>query len=492
MALRPATLSEPTRRMIFKRFYDDNLAQASYLIASETTREAIVVDPNVDIGLYTRAAGADRLRIAHVTETHIHADFLSGARELAEATGATLHLSAEGGDFGYGGEALKGANLLSDGSQIEFGEVRVTVAHTPGHTPEHLSFLLSDLARGPEPVGALTGDFIFVGDVGRPDLLEKAAGVAGTMDNSARQLFQSLNRFRTRPDHLQLWPGHGAGSACGKSLGAMPQTTLGYEKLFNWAFAPMSEDAFVEKVLENQPVPPRYFATMKRTNRSVRSPKKNAPSQLGFDELEQALHNKHTVVDTRSAERFAAGHVPGTLNIPLGKSFLNWFGALVPDDDVFYLIADSESDDAIKAILGDLCKIGMTEVAGFFGSDVLRDWKEHRGQVETVEQLDVTALKASAGKNNVQIIDVRSPEEWSHGHLPAARHIPLASLPERIGEIDPAKPIVLQCRGGGRSAIATSLLLAHGLSNATNLIGGYDEWVARGFATEASSPAKPK
>lgn len=477
--------------MIFKRFYDDNLAQASYLIACEHTRDAIVVDPNADIGVYTRAAGADRLRITAVTETHIHADFLSGTRALAEAAGATMHLSGEGGEFGYTAEALERANTLRDGSRIDIGNVRVTVSHTPGHTPEHLTFLVSDLARGEEPVGALTGDFIFVGDVGRPDLLEKAAGVSGTMEKSARQLFQSIARFGKLPNHLQLWPGHGAGSACGKSLGAMPQSTLGYEKLFNWAFAEMTEDEFIEKVLENQPVPPRYFAAMKRLNRTMEKHARNPEcTRLEFADLESALAENDTIVDTRSAEKFAAGHIPGTLNIPLGKSFLNWMGALVDADHDLYLITESESDESLVPILGDLCKIGMTNVAGYFGGDVVQDWKSKRGTIERVSQIDIAALQASNGKNDLQIIDVRSPDEWSHGHLPGARHIPLASLPDRIAELDASRPIVLQCRGGGRSAIATSLLMARGISNVSNLLGGYDAWVAQNLPTE--TPSQPK
>jgi len=479
--------------MIFKRFYDDNLAQASYLIACERTREAIVVDPNVDVGQYTRAAGAERLRIAHVTETHIHADYLSGVRDLADATGASLHLSAEGGEFGYTAAALERANALREGSHIDIGDVRVSARHTPGHTPEHLTFFLSDRVRGDVPVGALTGDFVFVGDVGRPDLLEKAAGVAGTMEDSARKLFQSLDRLKKEPDHLQIWPGHGAGSACGKSLGAMPQSTLGYERLFNWAFADMSEREFVAQVLENQPVPPRYFATMKRRNRDAARPRSNRdPERKGFAELEKALNRACTVVDTRTAERFAAGHIPGTLNIPLGKSFLNWAGALAPDDSDVFLIVDSESDEAVKQILADLCKIGLTNVAAYFGSGVVQEWKTRRGPLNKVAQLEIAGLRDGARAEGVQVIDVRSPEEWSHGHLPGAIHIPLAALPERLEEIDPSRPVVLQCRGGGRSAIASSLLMSRGLTNVANLKGGYDAWVARGLPTQKPAESERK
>lgn len=471
--------------MFFKRFFDENLAQASYMIVCEKTREAIVVDPNIDVSQYTREAGARRARIAHVTETHIHADFVSGARSLAEAAGAALHLSAEGAkEWGYTSEAMKSAKPLRDGSEIVVGRIRLRAAHTPGHTPEHLTFFVSDLERGEDPVGALTGDFVFVGDVGRPDLLERAAGAKGSMATSAAALFRSVKIFSAQPDHLQIWPGHGAGSACGKSLGSMPQTTLGYEKLFNWAFAGMSEQEFVATVLENQPVPPRYFATMKRVNREAGAPKTRAvPKQLGLSELEAALSEKAVVIDTRAADKFAAGHVPGTLNIPLGKSFLNWAGALVPDDRDFYLIAEAESDDAMKAIADDLAKIGSTRIAGFFRSSVLRDWAKHGGE-EEVPQLNAKQLHDLLGARQVQVVDVRAPDEWAHGHVPGAKHIPLAALPERLGELDASGPIVLHCKSGGRSSIATSFLQARGMDSVSNLAGGYEGWVAEGFEVE--------
>ena len=475
--------------MLFRRFYDDNLAQASYMIACEKTREAIVIDPDADIGLYTRAAGADRVRIAHVTETHIHADFVSGAHALAVAAGATLHLSGEGNrEWAYTSDALAKANVLKNGERVEFGRVRLCAEHTPGHTPEHMTFLVSDLERGEEPVGAVTGDFIFVGDVGRPDLLERAVGQSGTMDDFARQLYHSVKAFRSHPDHLQIWPGHGAGSACGRSLGAMPQSTLGYEKLFNWAFADLSEDEFVEKVLADQPVPPRYFAVMKRINRTAAQPAKSAaPKNIGLDELEEALRKKTLTVDTRPAERFAAGHVPGTLNVPLGKSFLNWMGAFVPEDREFILITEADNEDAIKPILHDLCKIGLTRVRGVVRGETFREWKSRGGKLETVAQLEPETLRNIEGARP-QIVDVRSPEEWSHGHLPGAVHIPLAALPEKLGELDPSSPIVLHCKGGGRSSIAASFLQSQGMSNVSNLVGGYEAWTKEGFPTVDGKP----
>ncbi|MFL5621279.1 MAG: rhodanese-like domain-containing protein [Gemmatimonadaceae bacterium] len=472
--------------MLLRRFYDENLAQASYLIACEETREAIVIDPNADAAQYVRAAGADRVRITHVTETHIHADFVSGASALADIAGASLFLSGEGsGQWGYADDALRGAGALRDGSVIEIGQVRVRAMHTPGHTPEHLTFFVSDLARGPAPVGAVTGDFIFVGDVGRPDLLERTVGVAGSMEDSARALYRSLAKLKREPDHLQIWPGHGAGSACGKSLGAMPQSTLGYERLFNWALAEMSESEFVAKVLEDQPVAPRYFAVMKRVNRgTTERPKSATPKYAEFDELEAAIAKPILVIDTRPTRTFAAGHVPGTINIPLGKSFLNWTGALVPENADFYLIAETSSDDAIKVVLQDLCKIGVTRVRGIFRVGVLHEWESRRGPLQQVPQVDPPGLRELIGADGVQVIDVRNPDEWRRGHLPGAIHIPLAALPERLSEVDPAAPVILHCQGGSRSSIAASFLQAHQLDNVSNLAGGYEGWEKAGLEIE--------
>src|SRR5687768_16800568 len=254
--------------MLLQRLHDPKLAQASYLIGCPIAGEAIVIDPTRDVEPYLAAAAALGVRIRHVTETHIHADFVSGSRELAERAGATLYLSDEGGDdwrYHYGRDA--GAVLLHEGDELAFGDVRLRVVHTPGHTPEHLTFLVTDGAAATEPIAAVTGDFVFVGDVGRPDLLERAAGVGGTMAAGARTLFRSLQRFKAQPDYLQIWPGHGAGSACGKGLSAIPHSTVGYERRFNWAFCVADEEEFVRLVLAGQPDPPKYFGMMKRINK---------------------------------------------------------------------------------------------------------------------------------------------------------------------------------------------------------------------------------
>ncbi len=267
--------------MLLERYYDESLAQASYLIGCERTREAIIIDPNRDVDRFLRAAEARRMRIAYVAETHIHADYLSGALQLATTAPEKprLLLSAYGGDdWSYRYVESVGAQLVRDGDTIEIGAVRLRVMHTPGHTPEHICFLVTDTAASDSPIGMVSGDFLFVGDVGRPDLLERAANVAGTMESSARQLFESLGRLEKLPDFLQVWPGHGAGSACGKSLGAMPQTTLGFERLYNPALQHDAEDSFVEWILKDQPEPPPYFARMKQLNRD--GPPDYTPGEL--------------------------------------------------------------------------------------------------------------------------------------------------------------------------------------------------------------------
>ncbi len=253
--------------MIVKRFFEPLLAQTSYLIGCSAAGEAIVIDPNRDADQYVAAAAAHGLRISHVTETHIHADFVSGSRELAARTGATILLSAEGGpDWSY--DFISEARPLAHGDRITIGNVTLDVVHTPGHTPEHLTFLVTDGAVANLPIAAVTGDFIFVGDVGRPDLLEKAVHVKGTMEAGARTLYRSLQAFNRHEEWLQIWPGHGAGSSCGKGISAVPHSTLGYERRFNWAFRTADEASFVSHVLEGQPDPPTYFAAMKRVNKA--------------------------------------------------------------------------------------------------------------------------------------------------------------------------------------------------------------------------------
>lgn len=463
--------------MFFRRFYDEGLAQASYLIGCDRSGEAVVVDASRDIAQYLSAAAAERLRITKVTETHIHADFVSGSRELASRTGATLYLSGEGGrDWQYGFAASDRATLLHDGDVFHADRVRFDVMHTPGHTPEHLAFLVTDLATSDRPVGLLSGDCLFVGDVGRPDLLERAAKIADTMEASAHALFASLKRLRELPDYVQLWPGHGAGSACGKALGALPQSTIGYERIANWGLAATDEDAFVREVLAGQPEPPAYFAEMKRINREGPPllPEWPQPEHLAARLLDGVLRARDVVVDLRSADAFADGHAPGTLNIPLGKAFATWAGTLLPYGRDVYLIAATQGEAAHAA--REMAKIGLDRVAGWFPAEALAEWSNAGGAVERVTQASASGVAARVTSGEVTVVDVRSAAEWAHGHLPGALHIPLGSLAERLAAIPPRKPVIVQCQGGTRSAMAASVLLSHGVPGVINLRGGYDEW----------------
>lgn len=474
--------------MFFKRFYDAGLAQASYLIGCQRTGESIVVDPNRDIQQYVDGAAAEGLRVTHVTETHIHADFVSGARELARLTGAQLLLSGEGGlDWQYAYAAEAGARLLKDGDRIAVGNIELEVMHSPGHTPEHISFLVTDRPAAAGPWGILTGDFVFVGDVGRPDLLERAAGYAGTMEVAARTLFRSLSRFRALPDHLQVWPGHGAGSACGKALGAIPSSTVGYEKIGNWGVAEIDEEAFVRGVLEGQPEPPRYFAEMKRIN-------KQGPrlldrthgafpvvQRLPASTIEQLHEERKVVVDARSAAAFAAGHVPGTLSIPLDGAFMTWAGWLLPYDREVYLLVNSGDD--VDEVVRDLAMIGLDRIGGWISTDALAEWSARGRSLEVVEQATAAEVAALLARDSAQVIDVRGHGEWASGHLPGVANIPVGYLSDRLGDLRTDRPVVVQCQSGARSSIAASVLLSKGLEHVINLTGGFLAWQRAGLPT---------
>lgn len=466
--------------MILCRFFDEQLAQASYIVACDHSRLAMIVDANRNIQQYIDAAADAKMRIIVVTETHIHADFISGSRDLAKATGAQLLLSDAGpADWKYAFAHDANAELLTDGSTFLVGDVRVEAVHTPGHTPEHLTFLLTDTAKAQLPMGAITGDFIFVGDVGRPDLLERAAGQSGTMDASASQLFRSLQAFKTHPDYLQLWPGHGAGSACGKSLGAMPQSTLGYEKIFNWALAEIDEAAFVQAVLAGQPEPPAYFATMKRMNRDGPPPPTSAvPRIASAVEVAKALDDGAIVVDTRLISAFTANHARATTSIPRNKSFLTWAGALLPyDKPVFFIGA---TDDASRRRLAlDLSLIGIDSVAGVFPVEDLDELIALTGAA----RIDDASKETAAAKRSATTLDVRTRAEFADGHVPNALNIPLPELQSRLDEV-PDGDIVVHCQGGSRSVIAASILQRDGRSGVMNLPGGFAEWERSGHPVE--------
>jgi hydroxyacylglutathione hydrolase len=469
--------------MIVRRFFEPSLAQASYLIGCAQSGEAIVIDPHRDADVYLAAAAQDGLQIACVTETHIHADYLSGTRELAARTGAIMLLSDEGDadwKYAFGSEG----RLVRDGDRISVGNVHMDVVHTPGHTPEHLTFLITDGAVADQPIAAATGDFVFVGDVGRPDLLEKAANITGTMETAARTLYRSLQAFNRREEWLQIWPGHGAGSACGKGISAVPYSTLGYERRFNWAFKAKDEDDFVTEVLSGQPDPPKYFATMKRLN-------KEGPRVLGCicpprrqddEALPSLVAGGALVVDVRPAADYAASFLPGTLNIPLNNSFVTWAGWLVPYTQDFYLLlgegAESRLDEAVRA----LSLIGLDRVAGYFRASALA--RLDGAALTAVPQLAPHDLAAT---RSGLVVDVRSDSEWQSGHLAGAVHMPLGRLSERLTALPRDRPLVMQCQSGARASIAASLLRREGFADVRNLAGGIQAWKDAGMPLDRSA-----
>lgn len=471
--------------MILKRFYDDKLAQASYLVGCPASGECLILDPNRDVYAYLEGAEQDGLRIVAVTETHIHADFLSGARELARLADATLYLSDEGdADWKYAFADEPNVRLVKDGDVIRVGAVRLDVLHTPGHTPEHISFLLTDEAASNEPLGIFSGDFVFVGDVGRPDLLEKAAGVQGTMEAGAQRLYESLQRISAYPDSLLIFPGHGAGSACGKGLGGVPVSSLGYEKKVGWAWRAHSAHEFVRAVLEGQPDPPRYFKEMKRMNKEGPAPRGRitAPTRLSPEGFFAILAEKEAVVfDARSPEEFAAGHLPGTLNLSEGRSFPTWAGWLLPYGQPLAFIAHDEEE--ARQVAKDLALIGLDDLVGWAGADALEAWRSAR-PLETIQTADASSAKAACSSADV-VLDVRNPNEYEAGYLEGATNIPLGRLPERLEELPPDGTILVYCQNGGRASIATSLLMRAGFTSVVNLQGGYNACLRAGHAAMA-------
>jgi hydroxyacylglutathione hydrolase len=465
--------------MLLRRLYEDMLSQASYIIACDETRHAIVVDPNRDVDKYLAVAKTDKLKITHVTETHIHADYVSGARALAEATGAQLLLSGEGGeDWQYAYAADAKARILTDGQSIEVGTIKVDVIHTPGHTPEHLAFIITDTANTNTAMGMLSGDFIFVGDVGRPDLLEKAAGIGNTMDALARQLYLSIQKAKALPAYLQIWPGHGAGSACGKALGDIPSSTLGYERLVNWAFRSPNENAFVAEVLAGQPEPPKYFARMKQVNRDGPKPRVDPSrvARMSPTELTREMDEGALVVDVRATAEFAAGHMAGTINIPTGTSFPNWLGSLVdPEQRIIFLVG--RDDTRFARALRGAALVGMDKVIGWGGPEIIQHWIAAGRRLITTQQLEPKDAQASGRL----IVDVRGQSEWDEAGIPGARHAFLGDVLNLMKDVPKDQPLVMQCQGGGRSAIAASLLQAHGWTDVANLKGGLDAWRETGL-----------
>jgi hydroxyacylglutathione hydrolase len=461
--------------MFFQHVYDKTLAQASYFIGCQKAKVAIVIDPKRDVDTYLEIAEQNNMEITHVAETHIHADFLSGSRELAALTGAELYLSDEGGegweyDFPHVG--------LKDGDSFMVGNLKFEVLHTPGHTPESISFLLTDLPSSEEPVMLFTGDFVFVGDVGRPDLLEEAAGIAGTKEVGAEQMYDSIERFRELPDHLQVWPGHGAGSACGKELGAVPSTTVGYEKIRNWALQyENDEPGFVKYLLEDQPEPPKYFAMMKKLNKEDRPLLTEVPElkKLTKEEFKEAMDKGMKVVDTRHKDEFAAGFIPGTLNIQDNSAFPTWMGWFMSYDEPFVLIADESRHETLVRML---MRIGLDNIYGYVPD--VSVWTDLGNSLTKADVISLKYFKNMLETNHTQIVDLRGATEYKAGHIKGADNVFVGTLEQHLDEIDKDRDVVVHCQTGDRATIGYSVLAKHGFNNIKNYSAGMSEWVNEG------------
>lgn len=465
--------------MLFRQIYNDQLAQASYLIACQASGEALIVDPTRDIESYLDLAEREGVRITAVTETHIHADFISGARELAARTKAKLYLSGEGGpDWSYAFAEASETTLLRHNDSFRIGKIEVKALHTPGHTPEHLVFVVTDTANTDLPIGICSGDLLFVGDVGRPDLLEKAAGVMGSSDQAARKLFHSLQALRTLPTFVQIWPGHGAGSACGRALGGVPQSTLGYEREVNWAFAIEDEEAFVREVLRGQPTPPPYFATMKAANKRGPQLLSELPAiQPGTTEtLAQALAAGERVIDLRPADLFRNGHIAGSINLPINAGFLNWAGWFTDAKQPIGLIGDAQQVGHAVQLLH---MIGSDQIRQAWSSELVAEWPEALVQIADYQP------REGHIPQGVALLDVRNRDEYAQEHIAGSLNIPLIELAKRVDEL-PKQPILVQCASGTRSAIACSLLSAARIAELNNFQGGIQAWKQAGFPTQSA------
>lgn len=467
--------------MFMRMIYDESLAQAAYLIGCQATGEAILFDPLRDVDRYIELANANGLAIVTVAETHIHADFVSGARELAARTGVRVLVSGEGGaDWQYGWVDEYEHFRLKDRDSFMVGKIRFDVVHTPGHTPEHIVFLVTDEgAHANAPIGLISGDFVFVGDLGRPDLLETAAGQDGAMEAGAHALFASRTRLDAIPDFVQVWPGHGAGSACGKALGAVPTSTVGYEKRFNPALSPKLDEAgFYAFILDGQPEPPMYFADMKRINRDGPPVLGDLPTPERLDIAQAAgLDGKKVVIlDTRPWDRFTAGHLPGSLSFPLGASFCTDVGSMVSLKEPICIVAH-EAD--LDRIVRDLIRIGCDRIEHWCDASEITGSPVASGTIAECEAKD---LLASAGKS-ATVLDVRRLDEFSAGHMPGAANISHTRLHGQLTKVPHAEPLYVSCRSGKRSARSCAYLARLG-RDVVNVRGGWLAWVEAGGTVE--------
>jgi hydroxyacylglutathione hydrolase len=451
--------------MEFHQFYLSCLAQASYLLGSEGV--AAVVDPQRDVDIYLEEAARRGLTIAHVIETHLHADFVSGHRELAARTGARVHLGARAG-------ATFPHVPVGDGDEVRFGRCVLRFLETPGHTPESISVLVIDLDHGPEPFAVLTGDTLFIGDVGRPDL-----SAEHTPQELAAMLYDSLHgKLLSLPDATEVYPAHGAGSLCGRNMSAERRSTIGEQKAVNYALVPMPKDGFVEMMTADLPERPAYFARDVEINRAGAPALADLAPVVALSAREVASHQAKgaVVLDTRTAADFGAGHVPGSMHIGLSGQFASWAGTLLGLDQAIVLVGEDAARSSEARLR--LARVGIENVVGMLDGGVA-EWHREGLPLETTPQISVQELASLlADAEPPQLVDVRRPPEWSDARIEGAVSLPLNTLVRRLDGLDRARRTAVHCKSGYRSSIATSLLTRAGFRDVVNVTGGIDAWQA--------------
>jgi hydroxyacylglutathione hydrolase len=457
--------------MYFKQFYLACLAHASYLIGSNG--EAAVVDPQRDVDEYLAEAAANDLKIKYVIETHLHADFVSGHHEIAARTGAQIIFAEKAGvEFPH--------RAVRDGEEITMGDVTLRFIETPGHTPEGICVLIT---APNQPQRLLTGDTLFIGDVGRPDL---AGGKGYTPQMMAEMMYDSLHgKLLKLPDEVEVYPAHGAGSMCGRNMSKETSSTIGEQRKFNYALKPMSKEEFVTMMTADLPEAPVYFPKDAEINRSgarglseLQPPKPLTPQQVL-----QLRDDNHVLLDVRSAADFGAGHVPGSINIGLGGQFAMWAGSLIPLSAAIVVIADTgaQVDESVVR----LARVGIENVTGYLEGGV-RSWHDAGLPVDTLPQISVAELNDRIANDDMQIVDVRRAGEYVNGHVPRALNAPLSNLEKSLAPLNLEKDKVTAviCAGGYRSSAAASLLQKQGFSNLLNVVGGTGAWVNAGYPVE--------
>ncbi len=452
--------------MIFNQYYLDCLSHASYLVGDETTGRAVVVDPRRDINEYVDDAAEAGLTIELVLETHFHADFLSGHLELAEATGAEIAFSAVA-------ETEFPSRKLADGERIPLGEVTLEILHTPGHTPESMSIVVWAHPDDETPYGVLTGDTLFIGDVGRPDLL---SSIGFSRDELADKLYDSIhNKLMPLPDATRVYPAHGAGSACGKNLSTDTWSTMGEQKETNYALLAPDRKTFVDLVTEGQPPAPDYFvydAVLNRKDRDLLD-ETAMPAALSLDEFDRAVAGGAMIVDGRDPEEFAHGHLAGSVNVGLNGRYAEFAGSVVPSDVDIVLVVDDGFELEAK---NRLARIGFDRVVGFLQAP-LAVMEAHPDRVRRASRLTATEFDDRRDDiDELQLVDVRNQGEFKLGTIPGAINIPVGQIPSRSSELDPAKTTVVFCAGGYRSSVAASALRQAGFGDVSDILGGYGAW----------------